>query len=100
LLAWRGAVCSPALGRSERIAHLGEVVDGPVVHKSPHGWICPSCAMGEANFASHRQLSAAFAHLPYCSGYTLRLVEIERRKPRIEWLDLAAGIDGAEVLEN
>jgi hypothetical protein len=56
--------------------------------------------MGEANFASHRQLSAAFAHLPYCSGYTLRLVEIERRKPRIEWLDLAAGIDGAEVLEN
>jgi hypothetical protein len=55
-------------------------------------WVC------ETDLAPHRQLPAGHAHLPHCSGYTVCIVEIERRKPRREWLDLTAGIEGGERL--
>jgi hypothetical protein len=41
---------------------------------------------------------AGLAHLPHCSGYTVRIVETKRRKPRREWLDLTTGIEGGERL--
>ena len=59
---------------------------------------CPNRGICETDLAPHRQLPAGFAHLPHCSGYTVRIVQIERRKPRREWLDLTAGIEGGERL--
>ena len=82
----------------ERNADFGQVVYRAVVNISPHRCICPNRGIGEANFASHRQLPAGLAHLPHCNGYTVRIVEIERRKPRREWLNLTTDIEGGERL--
>jgi hypothetical protein len=41
---------------------------------------------------------AGLAHLPHCSGYSVRIVQSERRKPRRERLDLASGIEGGKHL--
>src|SRR6202040_1699023 len=79
----------------ERTTDLGEVVYRAAVNISPDRSIFgPNRAIREADFASHRHLAAPLPHLPYCGSHAVSIVEIERRKARREWRDLAAGIEG------
>src|SRR6516164_8236373 len=68
----------------ERIVDLGEVVYRAIVKISPgrSGYVVfgPNGAICESNFSSYGQLAADLAHLPQCGGYTVRIIEIERRK--------------------
>src|SRR5215831_17115327 len=84
--------------KREPIADFGKVVHRAVVNISPHWCIGPNRAIGETNFAPRRHLPVGLAHLLHCSGYTVRLVETERRKPRRERLDLVSRIEGRERL--
>src|SRR6516225_11420380 len=83
----------------ERIVDLGEVVYRAVVDISPDRFVYvvlgPNRAIGDSNLSAYRHLAARLAHLSYCSGYTVSVLEIERRKARRKWRDLISGIEGS-----
>src|SRR5271165_1345935 len=88
--------------KRKRIADFGEVVYRAIVNVSPDRCIYvifgPNRAIRETDLTTHRHLAARLTHLPHCSCYAVRVVEIEGRKARGEWRNLTAGIEGRERL--
>src|SRR6516225_6790565 len=98
-----GSIRGSARPTSGNVSPLSErLCTRAIVNISPdrfvHVVFGPNRVIRESNLSSYGQLPADLAHLPHCSGYTVCIVEIERRKPRREWLNLTTGIEGGERL--